>query len=96
MSEPNFTKGPWRVEQGGISSKDGYADVLYVESGTIYSEYTSDPPSLVIPNEANAALIAAAPDMLEALEAVVASSPIEDSVLPIVFAAIFKARGEQP
>ncbi|MES2752843.1 MAG: hypothetical protein V4661_15860 [Pseudomonadota bacterium] len=64
-----YTPGPWEFSGCGISSKDGYADILYVEDGHVYSEYTSDSASLEIPNPANISLILAAPDLLEALEA---------------------------
>ena len=50
--------------------------------------------------EPDARLIAAAPDLLEALEAMVFASVVHgfeaDSVVPIARAAIARAKGEQP
>lgn len=46
-----------------------------------------------VAGEANWRLIAAAPDLLDALEACIASSPIEDTVLAMALAACAKARG---
>jgi hypothetical protein len=91
-SVPNaFTPGPWAF--GVHRSDDGGEDYGYFVEGATGHEIlyfdADDKPR----TEANARLIAAAPDLLEALEAVVASSPIEDGVLPLVLDALAKATG---
>lgn len=71
MSEPKFTKGPWYVDQG---EKVGYGIHSYHTRICIMRLATSDPLDIIatLPHdnteEANAALIAAAPDMYWMLE----------------------------
>jgi hypothetical protein len=70
--------------------------------GKLPGTYTVDGPSLDwiaqgINDEANARLIAAAPDLLAALERLIDSPPLSDYVTPEIDAAlvaITKARGE--
>jgi hypothetical protein len=83
-----FTPGPWHVVEGHsiVSIKADGIDIADTSSKRYYQSFDQT-------DRANAHLIAAAPDMFEALEAVVATSPIEDSVLPMVLAALSKARG---
>lgn len=84
------TPGPWRIER-----KDG--GMFNVVAGHDYFTRTFVAFMGANPEEgdteANARLIAAAPELLEALEAMVATSPIDDEVLPQVLAAIARAKG---
>ena len=59
MSETKFTPGPWRYEY-----EDGYCGELIGANGGMICTFTDEP------NEANANLIAAAPDLYEALKEV--------------------------
>lgn len=61
-----FTPGPWTVGEYGISA-GGYNNVVSACDGHVYDEYDSDSATLDIPNEADARLIAAAPELYEAL-----------------------------
>ena len=88
--QPKHTPGPWlakRAEGGGYFEwyvgRDG-------ENRSI-AEDIADPVTRD-PSEANAHLIAAAPDLLEALKAAT-SFPLSDSWVPAALAAIAKAEG---
>ena len=90
MSE-KWTKGPWHVEVG---TEDGdWGDIYVCHKGTVCPETTvvnfGDP---TIEDAANAHLIAAAPEMYEALRAVDAWE--NPSCFEKVRAALKKARGE--
>ncbi len=64
MSNEEHTKGPWRIQReqlSPLSSKEGFT--IITESFDIVSGH------LAIRKEADAKLIAAAPDLLEALKA---------------------------
>ena len=87
MSEPKFTKGPWKWQD-----EEEYGIVVHAEHSPI---------AMVICEEdkANATLIAAAPDMYEALCAVKQSSLCESCGDDncdecIINIALRKARGE--
>lgn len=83
MTEAKFTKGPWFCEYG----VDGY-----------YAVFHNEDQELVGDARANAHLIAAAPDMYEALDMVLQStewSCMESETQDAVITAIAKARGEQ-
>ena len=94
MSESKHTPGPWRV---GVTSDAGEVDVI-AEGGwfvAVACDSAGDGDT-----EANANLIAAAPDMLEALEKLVSRidetrGPTADTALAAARAAIKKARGEK-
>ena len=100
------TPGPWRVEkidgclyiEAGIGKRwnnpticNLYDDVTPEDSVTIHNWYKPHDNS-----EANATLIAAAPELLEALEAMLATfEPSNDfPVMTQAYAAIAKAGGE--
>lgn len=108
MSETKFTPGPWGwVEQyrGGhawlqsASEKFTIGNAI-IDDGSAYGEY---PPRIAV-NEANAHLIAAAPDLYEALERLLpmaeddcfqyGNSADEDEDIIFARAALAKARGE--
>ena len=107
---PQHTPGPWTYHRGswgfhgdpdedsgfhfllggeeasGVEEIIGYADMLYPDDGQQYEEA-----------EANARLIAAAPDLLAALEAWLAwDGEIRETPSPRIMAeaAIAKAKGE--
>ena len=97
------TPGPWRIAEGGnlgnsvegdsgkrhYDGDDGYRTVAMYQS-CCSSERWADQEANA---RANAHLIAAAPDMLEALRAIDANSASGSSVGRIARAAIAKARG---
>ncbi len=87
-----FTPGPWVVGpvDDTVVTHLG-ADGLRYEIASIDGDYNQ--PDQWPTMEANARLIAAAPCLLAALERVVATSPIDDDVLPVVLAAIALATG---
>jgi hypothetical protein len=80
------TPGPWRVDFGGI--------YIRAEDGTRICEYGIDEPY-----EANARLIAAAPELLAALQRIASSdNPYEPCgwAIKTAQAAIAKATGATP
>ena len=90
MSNTKHTKGPWKYFDDKIIYDAGYG-------GPFYSICTLDGNN----NEANANLIKAAPDLLEALELLIseldASGDIENVTYgtgSLVVNAIAKAKGE--
>ena len=79
------TPGPWIVDS---SEKDTYV----ILKGLRYSDYVCKMSSENA--QANAALIAAAPDLLAALECIVFEYQLDQAVIPdYVTAAIAKAKG---
>ena len=104
MSESKHTPGPWSI--GNLASYDGYTGQPYRnvwarqgEAATVIARAirrhgeTNDV-------DANAALIAAAPELLEALEEIMKqtdqrSNYLIDHVYLIAAAAIAKAKGEE-
>jgi len=88
--QPKHTPGPWlakRADGGGYFEwhvgRDG-------ENCSIAEDITD--PVTRDPSEANAHLIAAAPDLLDALKAAT-SLPLSHSWVPAALAAIAKAEG---
>ncbi len=93
MTDSNHTPGPWRAGQDGNMRVYG-PDNSQEHSGLIASVYKG---------RANARLIAAAPELLEALEAVaawmpgdwdLAMTPPLNAIARQIRAAIDKAKGE--
>lgn len=90
------TPGPWRVKH---KAKLGWAGVL-TQEGDIIADIDVDGQDFREPEQAldDARLIAAAPDLLTALEAMVRSDSWADADVKMVNAraAIAKAKGEKP
>jgi hypothetical protein len=77
------TPGPWKASGFSISAKGSGHIAKALE---VYMDRTT--------REANARLIASAPDLLEALEAVIAISDRKHDAWDAAKAAIAKAKGE--
>ena len=106
--ERKWTPGPWEVDDAGdVHSKHlGYAySFVAISTGEDYGGYYGDNADVDLQKKANAHLIAAAPDLYEALEElndwIFNPGPEEDeteeSVLATfekVKAALAKARGD--
>ena len=80
------TPGPWEVSHGGHGSPRGFViDEYFVLNRTVADDVAIAAdivdPATQMPSEANARLIAAAPDLLEVLERIVASSSLTDTQL---------------
>ena len=90
--QPKWTPGPWRAVMGSRHVVDVFAgdrDVVSVYGGGVGFEY----------RDANAHLIAAAPDLYAALEAMTARMSLysghhDDALTAMGKAALAKARGE--
>lgn len=87
MSKPAFTPGPW-VYSGRL----GFGHLVSPNIAVAYGGATSGRQDS---GEANAHLIAAAPDMYEALKLVMQHGRIDDSEhrMNVVAAALAKAEG---
>ena len=107
MSEPKWTKGPWHweVEDGsfmGLYRPDGPLGVdSFVMWAQICTACQERGNRCTAPNDANAHLIAAAPELYEALENVVKFQewivlrpPKPDTVYGRAVRVLAKARGE--
>ena len=107
MSDMKFTPGPWRWDHNDLVSDApglnyGSRYVIELHEGTVYSEYSADGSTIdvTIPN---AALIAAAPELYEALAAVTSAYQKrrdewglgDCAVLRHARAALLKASSEQ-
>lgn len=100
MNKPRFTPGPWIVGDGE-GSHAGYANISgaigkpreHVGLAEVVVEVDSD---RYVEGEANAALIAAAPCLYAALEALCTFGGIDDGtdLISNGLAALAKARGE--
>lgn len=85
------TPGPWHVRNNGPhpnNPKTINYDIAWSNAGELVAEHVYE--------ESDARLIAAAPDLLEALERLVEFVAARDSTVYLVeqYAAIAKARGE--
>ena len=103
MSEAKHTEGPWTADDG-----DGGVWGVFSEADSDGIAYLAEPTRdmrLLRPDEAaaNARLIAAAPDLLQALKSIVSalgavghdgwhSEPVHESDVKAALAAITKAR----
>ena len=94
MSKPKFTPGPWLVLHEGSSEVSVQADKKCICS----LNYDPLPKEEVKKHLANANLIAAAPEMYDALKSVCISCQLRDHETDCgrcaIGAAIRKARGE--
>lgn len=91
MSEEKHTPGPWRVGKGGPNM----CPTVGTEKGLMVAMVAYGDSH---PTQANARLIAAAPDLLEALENLTIAIGMGwdlDGVLEVSRAAIAKAKGDQ-
>lgn len=92
MTEPKHTPGPWRIWHDGsvvaAGDKGANGGKVIFESDAFFGP----------DREANIALCAAAPDLLEVAEEVLATASIEtpDHLLKMATSAVRKARGENP
>jgi hypothetical protein len=105
MSESKFTKGPWLASQtmrvhGAVPSSDG-VDICSADNANIGLVYWAENGSRS-ETRANANLIAAAPELLEALKACHLqmlqsnnSSEYAEEANQMAIAAIAKAEGRQ-
>ena len=95
MSELRATPGPWHVTPMNGSVYYGMFQISpWAERQRSMLRGESPDSGSAYELWANAYLIAAAPELYAALSQVVATSPIDDSVLPEVLAILAKARGE--
>ena len=89
-TETKWTPGPWKVlPRGDLTSKFTIPVFATVGDGVVCSivhTYTAEPR-----DRANARLIAAAPDLYEALAGLLAQYDLHD---PAAEAALARARGE--
>lgn len=96
MSESKFTPGPWLASQtmrvhGAVPSSDG-VDICSADNANIGLVYWAESGSRS-ETRANANLIAAAPEMYEALKRVMENKWEPDKYLLNVLQAIDKAEG---
>jgi hypothetical protein len=89
--EPKFTPGPWKVRH----LREGHVDETFVAQSLAGSIAGVDGMGRDI-NRANAALIAAAPDLYAALERVLHWQPNDSAsdLVAVAEAALSRARGE--
>ena len=100
MSERKYTPGPWIVNP--LHTRSPYGVCTAKSSADLAKVYVTDPDTRkrTPEYEGNLRLIAAAPELLEALERVVQITEIEDAHLAnfgefeAARAAIAKAKGE--
>lgn len=88
MNDTKFTPGPWIADDGDASSWGVFSDatsdaVCYLYDTHVGAPYATDP----IESSANANLIAAAPELYEALKAMAADD---------AFAELCASIGEEP
>lgn len=99
MGEPQFTPGRWRLFAGAATESVRSFAVISPDDGYVATWGSFKSPEA----EANAHLIATAPDLYEALASLVRSNnsgaPITDPIHPRLWAnaeaALAKARGEK-
>lgn len=90
MSEARFTPGPWKAKLDHQYYWSVYSD------SDVFFRIASASDTLPDRGEANARLIAAAPELLAALRLAKDHSELEDEVLDIVNDAIAKASPSTP
>lgn len=93
VSETQHTSGPWSTAEWPSREKD----YIRIFAGTTYVGSVGNSDDQFERTEANARLIAAAPDLLAACEAVISAGESENlptTVYDAVESAIAKANGE--
>ena len=100
MSKP--TSGPWQTKRARHPSDGGFDYAINAKVG-MYERCIAEAFEVVdhgvkVPAEANARLMAAAPDLLEAAEAILAraSATDHDPAITDLRNAVAKARGTAP
>lgn len=96
MTKVQHTPGPWKYDpKTGLVAHDEYDEIGFSGVATIHQPYEATPE-----RQANASLIAAAPDLLAALLPLVEASPVgggmirfDGDELAAARAAIAKAKG---
>jgi len=98
LTKAGFTPGPWRIHNNGADTAGEVAVVYCTSAGYANICGARDREWSESANDANAHLIAAAPDLYEALENLIAwIDPNENYDEPqtnAAYAALAKARGE--
>lgn len=99
MSEMKHTPGPWWVEESGIRDRGGY--ICHTRPAQRYPDQEERFIKETVERAANKTLIAAAPELLEALQGILScvSVRIDDPRIEkfdAARAAIAKATGGQP
>ena len=93
MSE--HTPGPWKAKKWVGTDPYDDPDRPFVEVGNVHWSPKNWKPAAAIKQTANARLIAAAPELLEALEQIANRGvPVQQEEHRIARAAIAKAKGE--
>lgn len=90
MSEPKFTKGPWIVNSNG-----SYFNIGPKNDCSSVPVYPDACMGVMHFDEANAHLIAAAPEMYGALETILELGKLSQHQEDIVSKLLAKARGEK-
>ena len=101
-TQAKYTPGPWRLIEGAIIAPEKTSRNSFIVVELPSRDPLNEPRdhAIGIDDKANGILIAAAPEMLEALESIVylnqyhAEAPFAPDVLKIALTAIAKAKGE--
>lgn len=90
MTEPKFTPGPWKVIESGVVAEGRFV------IARIYLDPLKEENAAIEESVANAHLIAAAPELYEALETCLLYGAMtgDDWVIFKAETALAKARGE--
>ena len=98
MTESKFTPGPWFIDRRSETHVKGQEDRSVCSTGGYASNMPHDRDTYVEENIANARLIAAAPDLLAALQRITEdpnSSLLWSETYNAITAAIKKAVGDE-
>jgi len=93
----NFTKGPWKYDYDNADWSGGgcWYSVTDKDGNSLLSFSYNSPQSVGDEKRANARLMSAAPELYEALEAVIAISDRATDVYDRAKAVLAKAKGYQ-
>ncbi len=86
MSLSEYTPGPWQLDGGYLSDADGQTIVHNIEPSWVPGAWANDPLAT-----ANAHLIAAAPELYEALLYIVTSNDLTTKAAKAAHSALAKA-----